>query len=97
MCGIISILIFFNLFKNINIQPNIDNAIQYIGKNTLTIYILQFGFLRNMFEISGLYIFTQLCLFSTISIILIMLILLISKIFEQSNFLSIVFLGKKKF
>ena len=95
ICGIISIPIFFNLFKNINIRSSIDDVIQYIGKNTLIIYILQFCFLHNMYKINGLNIFTQLCLFSTISILLILLILLISKIFEQNNFLSIIFLGKK--
>lgn len=96
ICGILSIPICFNFFNRGNIlHPRIDNYLNRIGQNTLIIYILQFSFIKQLVAIPGLNILLQLCIFSIIVVLIIELILLIQKIFEQNRILRIILLGKK--
>lgn len=96
ICGILSIPICFNLFSNTSIFPQrTNNWLNHIGQNTLIIYILQFSFIKNLPDISGMNIFLQICILSILSILLIHLILFISKLFEQNKLLRTLFLGKK--
>lgn len=96
ICGILSLPVCFGLFSNIDIQPKyFGNWLNHIGQHTLIIYIVQFAFLRNLIVISGLNIFMQILIFSVISVTMILLILLISKVFEQNKLLRVLFLGKK--
>lgn len=96
ICGILSIPVCFNLFSNTSIFPQrTNNWLNHIGQNTLIIYILQFSFIKNLPDISGMDIFLQICILSALSILIIHLILFISKLFEQNKQLRTLFLGKK--
>ena len=96
ICGILSIPVCFNLFSNTSIFPQrTNNWLNHIGQNTLIIYILQFSFIKNLPDISGMNIFLQICILSALSILIIHLILFISKLFEQNKQLRTLFLGKK--
>lgn len=96
ICGILSIPVCFNLFCNTNVLPQrANNWLNSIGQNTLIIYILQFSFIKSLPDLSGMNIFLQISILSALSILLIHLILLISKLFEHNKLLRILFLGKK--
>ena len=96
VCGLLSIPVLFNFFKNTNIHPGLKNIMEYTGRNTLIIYILQFRFIQLLPNIPDLNIFMQVCILSAISILLIAFILLISMFFEKSTYTSLIFLGKKQ-
>ena len=72
----------------------VSGKISYVGQNTLIIYILQFSFLPGLISIPDMNLFLQIIYFSVLSVLLIYLILMISKIFERSSVLSTLFLGK---
>lgn len=96
VCGILSIPVCFNIFCNSNLfSQRINNWFNVIGKSTLIIYVVQFSFIVKLPIIPGLNVFLQICIFSAMSVLMIYIILLISKVFEQSKILRVFFLGRK--
>ncbi|MBE6293466.1 MAG: acyltransferase [Bacteroidales bacterium] len=95
LCGVLSIPVFFNFFKHIEFHEKVRGVINYVGRNTLIIYILQFSFVENLISFQNMNFLLQLFYFGLISICLIALILLISKMLERSNYLRLFLLGRK--
>lgn len=95
ICGILALPVMFNLFNQLQLPEKVNNAMYYVGKNTLPIYVMQFTFLRGMLEIKGLNLFYQIVAFSIISILMIAFILLITRLLGSNQILRQVLLGKR--
>lgn len=95
-CGILAIPVMFNFFKHIVLPDKLHRMMVYIGQNTLPIYLMQSCFLKGMVQFpEGLNVFYQIVLFSTISVIMMGIILLITTVLGQSIYLRQTLLGKK--
>ena len=93
--GILSLPILFNLFANNKFNCVVTEWMSILGKYTLVIYVLHFAVIRNIPSLQDMGIFAQIIFFGIISVLVCFFCVLIAKIFERSNVLSICFLGKK--
>ena len=94
-CGMISIPVWFGFFKQVQMPKKLSDIMCYVGKNTLVIYLMQMCLIPGLPQIGGLNPFFQLVVFSAIAALMIAVILLIAKIFEQNTLLRQVLLGRK--
>lgn len=103
-----AIVMFVYLFRNaLDSAQNYYQQLIYVGKNSLAIYLLHFFFIPPMYHISSWFIganaqfvgggavFVQFFIAGTVTTIVILLSLGLTKIIETSSILSTLLLGKK--
>ena len=96
LCGMLALPVMFNFFKHHEWTNKTQSIMQYIGQNTLPIYIMQFSLLAGMYNLPpGLNVFCQICLFSILSMLIIVIILFISCFLGHNRYLGQIMLGRK--
>lgn len=95
LSGIFGTIVLFNFFSNFKFSMIITNALSFIGKYTLMIYLLHFAFIKGIILPYNMGIWLQIISYCVVSIMICLTCIIVAKMLENSPLLSFWMLGKK--
>lgn len=97
ICGCASVPLFFYWFKNHNWHPRLASALSYLGRNTMIIYILHNAWIPTTWDFSAykLPFLIKFSMYPILSIMMILPVLAVNLLLEQSVLTRRLLLGRK--
>lgn len=96
ICGCASIPLFFYWFRNHDWNPRLGSVLSYLGRNTMIIYILHNVWIPELdFSAYDLPFMVKFSMYPLLSIMMILPVLAVNLLLEQSAFTRRLLLGRK--
>lgn len=97
ICGCASIPLFFYWFRNHDWNPRLGSALSYLGRNTMIIYILHNAWIPTRWDFSAydLPFLVKFSMYPILSIMMILPVLAVNLLLEQSALTRRLLLGRK--